>query len=145
MAYMLKMSSDQIFHFISRRFSTPYTQSQILPSISNRQVNVGNERVETVNLPSSESLYHFQIHGLWTHDTQIPNSLQPKCTPQPQAYSFRGNYSFLIVENVEILIQLGTIQVLRHHVFDFFRPTHPPFTVVNHQKLPFSDPTHPSL
>ena len=23
-------------------------------------------------------------------------------------------------------ISLGTIQVLRHHVFDFFRPTHPP-------------------
>ena len=23
-------------------------------------------------------------------------------------------------------IHQGTIQVLRHHVFDFFRPTHPP-------------------
>jgi hypothetical protein len=24
-----------------------------------------------------------------------------------------------------VLFLLGTIQVLRHHVFDFFRPTHP--------------------
>ena len=42
----------------------------------------------------------------------------------------------------------GTIQVLRHHVFDIFRPTHPPtslmiYSTVNHQKMPFSDPTHP--
>ena len=30
---------------------------------------------------------------------------------------------------------LGTIQVLRHHVFDFFRPTHPPLWLRNTEYL----------
>ena len=49
---------------------------------------------------------------------------------------------------IEKILTLGTIQVLRHHVFDFFRPTHPTlmiYSTVNHQELPFSDPTHPLL
>ena len=40
---------------------------------------------------------------------------------------------------------LGTIQVLRQHVFGFFRPTNPPTSAytVNQQKLPFlTPPTH---
>ena len=41
-----------------------------------------------------------------------------------------------------LCITLGTIQVLRQHVFGFFRPTH---LRVNQQKWPFSDPTHPLL
>ena len=28
-------------------------------------------------------------------------------------------------ENLASFLILGAIQVLRHHVFDFFRPTHP--------------------
>ena len=58
-------------------------------------------------------------------------------------------------KNLALLLRianLGTIQVLRQHVFGFFRPTHPPTrnyvsinSTVNQQKLPFSDPTHPLL
>ena len=40
----------------------------------------------------------------------------------------------------------GTIQVLRPHVFGFLDPsTYVMNSTVNQQKLPFSDPTHPSL
>ena len=44
------------------------------------------------------------------------------------------------------LSQWGTIQVLRQHVLGFFRPTYVSInSTVNQQKLPFSDPTHPTL
>ena len=44
----------------------------------------------------------------------------------------------------DMLTGLGGIQVLRHHVFDFlwFLMI---YSTVNHQRLPFSDPTHPPL
>ena len=52
-------------------------------------------------------------------------------------YIFRieGNTMCILLFNLPTVIknwkfisaaELGTIQVLRHHVFDFFRPTHPP-------------------
>ena len=51
------------------------------------------------------------------------------------------------IESLSVLLILGTIQVLRHHVFDFLGPPTPLmiYSTVNHQKLSFSDPTHPPL
>ena len=48
-----------------------------------------------------------------------------------QQYGHSGMLSFYL--KGKVYSYLGTIQVLRHHVFDFFRPTYPPlwwFTVL---------------
>ena len=69
---------------------------------------------------------------------------RPYLVKMQQIFSCKLN-RWLVVISYLYLFMYGTIQVLRHHVFDFFMPTHILDDLQYCKSLPFSDPTHPPL